>query len=313
MPLVSAIVPTRNRADLVALAVRSVLAQTMTDLEVVVVVDGPDLATEQVLAAFDDPRLRVLVLPEPRGASAARNAGVDVARGTWVAFLDDDDEWLPVRLERQLRMAEPDQRVLITSLARVETPHGTYVWPTELPAPAEPIDAYLFERRSWFLGAAFLQTSTWLLPRTLFQEVRFRPEGDPHDDWDFVIRLGNRHGARIVMVPEPLVVFRYEQPRPSLGRAAQWRQSFDWLDRMGDLVRPSADAGFCLAVAGASAAASGAWRAVPVVLARAFRRGRPTARQLLLFAAYWLVPQRLRRRIRAALSAATLRPASPAR
>jgi glycosyltransferase involved in cell wall biosynthesis len=312
MPLVSAIVPTRNRADLVATAVRSALAQTMTDLEVVVVVDGPDAATEQVLTAFDDPRLRVVVLPEPRGASAARNAGVDAARGAWVAFLDDDDEWLACRLERQLAVAEPGQRMLITSLARVETPSGTYIWPTELPDPAGRIDAYLFERRSWFLGAAFLQTSTWLLPRSLFQEVRFRPEGDPHDDWDFVIRLCNRHGARIVTVPEPLVAFRYEQPRPGLGRAGAWRDSLAWIDRMGELVRPSADASFCLAVAGASAAAAGAWRAVPVVLGRAFRRGRPTARQLALFASYWLVPQRLRRRIRAALSGATIRTVSPA-
>lgn len=310
MPLVSAIVPTRNRADLVVVAVRSVLAQTMADLEVVVVVDGPDVATEQALAGLDDPRVRVLVLPQPQGASAARNAGVDAATGEWVAFLDDDDEWLPQRLERQLAMVGAGERVLVTSRARVETPTGTYVWPTELPDPAGPIDAYLFERRAWFLGSAFLQTSTWLLPRALFQEVRFRPEGDPHDDWDFVIRLANRHGARIVTVPEPLVAFRYEQPRPSLGRTARWRDSLAWLDRMGDLVRPSADASFCLSVAGASAAAAGAWAAVPVLLARAFRRGRPTARQLALFASYWLVPRRLRQRLRAALSGASVRATS---
>lgn len=302
MPLVSVVIPTRNRPGIVTGAVRSVLAQTLTDLELVVVVDGPDPATEAALRAVADPRLRVVVGAAPIGASAARNRGADLAAGTWLAFLDDDDEWLPERLERMLRDADPAARVLLTCLCRVETPSGTYIWPTELPDPASTIDGYLFERRSWFLGAAFLQTSSWMLPRAFFQEVRFRPEGDPHDDWDFVIRLVNRHGGRVVTVPEPLVVFRYEQPRPSLGRDTQWAASLAWIERLGDLVRPSAHASFCLAVAGSAAAASGAWSAIPVVLRHAFRRGRPTGRQLALFASYWLVPSALRRRLRAALT-----------
>ena len=75
-PDVSVVVPTRFRPDLVIRAVRSALAQTHHNLEVIVVVDGPDAATWDALAAIDDLRLRVLMLPEPGGAPNARNAGV---------------------------------------------------------------------------------------------------------------------------------------------------------------------------------------------------------------------------------------------
>jgi glycosyltransferase involved in cell wall biosynthesis len=105
-PIVSVVIPTKNRPSLVDRAVRSVLCQTIESLEVVVVVDGPDPETEAVLAKITDARLRVVVLPASGGAPAARNAGFSGARGAWIALLDDDDEWLPNKLERQLHACE---------------------------------------------------------------------------------------------------------------------------------------------------------------------------------------------------------------
>ena len=97
MSLVSVVIPTLRRPKLVLRAVASVLNQTYEQIEVIVVVDGPDQATIDVLRTVKDPRMQVVVNPRSLTAAGARNVGVDHARGEWIAFLDDDDEWLPAR------------------------------------------------------------------------------------------------------------------------------------------------------------------------------------------------------------------------
>jgi GT2 family glycosyltransferase len=99
---VSVVVPAYNRAASVSRAVDSALAQTLTDIEVLVVDDASTDATAEVVGAYDDPRVRLFQHETNRGGSAARNTGIDHARGTYVAFLDSDDEWLPHKLEKQV-------------------------------------------------------------------------------------------------------------------------------------------------------------------------------------------------------------------
>ena len=103
--LVSVVLPTFNRAHLVGRAIASVLAQTAEDLELLVVDDGSIDGTADVLAAVRDPRIHRLRLDVNGGVSRARNAAIAVARGRWVAFLDDDNEWAPAYLARQLALA----------------------------------------------------------------------------------------------------------------------------------------------------------------------------------------------------------------
>ena len=91
LPWITAVIPTRDRADLVTRAVRSVLDQTYPNVDAVVVVDGPDPATVAILTAMNEPRLRVISLDANVGGSEARNIGVRRARGRWVALLDDDE------------------------------------------------------------------------------------------------------------------------------------------------------------------------------------------------------------------------------
>ena len=105
IPIISTIIPTRNRPDLVYRAVESALNQTWQSIEVIVVIDGPDDATVAALDRITDPRLKKILLPENRGVAAARNAGIQVAKGSWIALLDDDDRWLPEKLERQMKIA----------------------------------------------------------------------------------------------------------------------------------------------------------------------------------------------------------------
>lgn len=102
-PTVSVIIPTYNRAHVLGRAVRSVLNQTYQDFELIVVDDGSSDGTSEAVRAFADPPIRYLRHERNRGAAAARNSGIEAARGEYVAFLDSDDEWLPEKLKKQMK------------------------------------------------------------------------------------------------------------------------------------------------------------------------------------------------------------------
>jgi glycosyltransferase involved in cell wall biosynthesis len=105
-PEVTIVVPTRDRWDILSThALPSALGQEDVGLEVVVVDDGSQDRTAKGLQTAGDPRLRVIRHGESRGVSAARNSGIAAARGTWLAFLDDDDVWSPQKLRMQIDAA----------------------------------------------------------------------------------------------------------------------------------------------------------------------------------------------------------------
>src|SRR5438105_1920243 len=97
-PVVSVVLPTYNLAQLLPRAMQSVLDQSFRELELIVVDDGSTDATVDVVQAFQDPRVRLVRLPENRGVGPARNAGIAVARAPYIAFQDHDDLWLPEKL-----------------------------------------------------------------------------------------------------------------------------------------------------------------------------------------------------------------------
>jgi glycosyltransferase involved in cell wall biosynthesis len=104
-PRVSVAISTWNRAHLVGRAIRTALAQTFEDFELLVVDDGSTDATPEVLAGVNDGRLRLVRHERNHGISRTRNTSLGLARGEWLAFLDDDNEWAPDYLERQLAFA----------------------------------------------------------------------------------------------------------------------------------------------------------------------------------------------------------------
>ena len=105
-PKVSVIIPTFNRASILSRAVKSVLAQTYRNFELILVDDASSDDTEQVIRDFVDERITYYRHDHNGGASAARNTGLNNIRGEYVAFLDDDDEWLPSKLAEQVRVLE---------------------------------------------------------------------------------------------------------------------------------------------------------------------------------------------------------------
>ena len=229
MPLVSVVIPTRNRPQLVLRSVRSALQQSLTDIEVVVVIDGPDAATQEALAAVGDPRLRVVALQESVGGSEARNWGVRESTGTWIALLDDDDEWRADKLQLQLEIAERANSpyVLVFSRMLVRFADTEYVWPRRIPRSGETMSDYLFIRKSIGFGEGFLQTSSFFTSRKMFLEVPFRKGQQRFQDTDWLLRASSHPQAQVQVIDDPLVVY-YMNDQQTVSRKSDWEYLYRW-------------------------------------------------------------------------------------
>lgn len=104
--LVSVIIPTYNRANLIQQSVKSVLNQTYNNFEIIIIDDGSSDNTEEVINKLNDNRIRYIKHAVNKGASAARNTGIREAKGKYIAFQDSDDHWLPDKLEKQVKRIE---------------------------------------------------------------------------------------------------------------------------------------------------------------------------------------------------------------
>ncbi len=297
MPLVSVIIPTFGRPQLLARAINSVLSQSMTDFELIVVVDGDDSSTGLFLSTLKEPKLRSIVHSHKQGAGRARDTGVDASLGVWVAFLDDDDEWLPTKLEQQLAYA-PSQPAILMTLSKVMSSKDSSVQPADPFEGAQSIDEWLFDRRSWLKGGqSFLQTSSLMMPRLMFKELRFR-DTKQHEEWELVIRAVKQLDYALVTVREPLVIYHVPEQRASLSKTYTWTRSIEWINQLGDLISPRAYSGFCLTVAARSVANDQIYSAFFPLIKAAFLKGRPSTKQLLAFFLLWLLPEDLRNSIR---------------
>lgn len=129
--LVSIIMPSYNTAHLIRDTIDSVLAQTYTDWELLIIDDCSTDNTDEVVASIHDERIRYLNNDKNSGAAISRNRGLCEARGKWVAFLDSDDLWHPTKLEKQIRFMEDNgYHFSYTKYAEVDddgNPLGT-VW-----------------------------------------------------------------------------------------------------------------------------------------------------------------------------------------
>src|SRR4030042_1119324 len=162
-PCVSVIIPTYNRAALVAEAVASVLAQTWRDFEVLVVDDGSTDGTAAALAPFAG-QVTVLHRPSRGGVSAARNRGIAAARGQWLAFLDSDDLWLPEKLSRQWAFLEAHPKLLLCQTEETWVRRGVRV---NQPLSHRKVGGHIFLQS---LARCLVSPSAVLLHRLLIEE-----------------------------------------------------------------------------------------------------------------------------------------------
>ena len=214
-PRVSVVIPTFNRAELLGRAIRSVLAQTFRDFELIVVSDGSQDNTADVVSAIADARVTLVHLPVSGGPAKARNAGIARSRGEWVAFLDDDDEWLPTKLEAQLAEANgaADVGVVYCRMC-VQTPEEFRRPQAETDLPCGEITDDLLSESMIVMPSAFMVRRAALLQVDGFDESMNWAE-----DRDLWLRLAQA-GQQFAGVKEPLIVYH-------IGHKG--RLSMDWM------------------------------------------------------------------------------------
>jgi glycosyltransferase involved in cell wall biosynthesis len=232
-PHFTVVIPVFNRADRIATAIRSVLAQSEQDFEIVVVDDGSNDSPERAIAAFADPRITTF-RQDNRGGGAARNAGIDRARGQLIAFLDSDDCFLPHHLAAMRRLLDGTTDTVGYSPIVVDRGQGCrFVKPPRALGAGEHMASYLFCARG------FVPTIGLVIPRRLAQNVRYSETLPFAQDTDFAIRLFLA-GCGFRMAEEPGAVWtdRGDPKRVSARRSCSELQ--DWLESLAPLLPPRA-------------------------------------------------------------------------
>lgn len=200
-PKVSVIIPTYNSAHFIIEAVDSVLAQTFTDFEILVIDDGSKDNTKEVLAEKYGDSIQYFY-KENGGVSKARNFGIEKAKGKYVAFLDSDDAWIPEKLEKQIVALEqnPDKKACYASF---------YLCDEKL----NPLEINQSERKSdaltdlLLIGNVVATPSTVIAEKEIFQQVGgFDHELSQCADWEMWIRIATK--TEFIYVDEPLLKYR---------------------------------------------------------------------------------------------------------
>ncbi|VEP18896.1 Glycosyl transferase [Hyella patelloides LEGE 07179] len=299
--LISIVIPTRNRPHLVKRAIESAIAQTLKEIEIIVVIDGLDVATTTELENINDSRLRIIQLPISKGGAGARNAGVAEAKGEWIAFLDDDDQWLPQKLERQLAAAKRSQYNLpiISCSLTSRTPKGEFTYPRRFPKVDEPLSEYLLARNSFSFGEGLIQTSTIFTKKELLDRVPFQEGLAKHQDWDWLLKANTLADVGIDFVAETLAIWYCWQERQSTSSTSNWQQSLAWIRKNQNLVTPRAYSSFIMTQVSPQAAREKQWQVFWFLLQEAFDCGQPKPIDLILYFLMWFIPRNSRRSLRA--------------
>ena len=211
MPKVSVIIPTYNRADLLPRTINSVLNQTFTDFELFVIDDGSTDNTKEVIESFvkQDSRVKYLWQKNSGEASSPKNTAFKHCTGEYIAYLDHDDEWLPTKLEKQLKLFESSNdpklglvscNVLIVNKER-KLNKGVHVM-----LKYKSIDDLLLKA-----GDYAFSNSSVMIPRKVIEKVGNRDESlKLFEDQDFFIRTA-MNGYSLDFVDEVLIKYHIDE------------------------------------------------------------------------------------------------------
>jgi glycosyltransferase involved in cell wall biosynthesis len=187
-PSVTVIIPTYNRCLFLRDAIASVIAQTYTNWELIIVDDGSTDNTVDYIRSIPDPRIRIVAMPHSGNIAMLRNTGVKHSSGKWITFLDSDDMWVPQKLEIQLAALQKDTKqwcyggfeLMNETGAPIPIKSGTY----------HPFSGWIV--RKIIAYEASVTTCSVMLRRSLFDEIGgFNSDAGLfcHEDYEFILRL----------------------------------------------------------------------------------------------------------------------------
>lgn len=202
--LISVVIPTYSRNDMLKRAINSVLNQTYKNFEIIVVDDNPAesewrASTASMIAEYTDSRVRYIQNEKNMGGGLTRNEGIKVAKGEYIAFLDDDDEYVPERLEKQLKVfldSNNDKLALVYCYAKFINKDGSSTY-------SDRRDFHgncLYEAMEQNCIAA---TSQWMVKKDLLEAVGCFPDVPCKQDSQTILRL-LKNGYELEVIPEEL-------------------------------------------------------------------------------------------------------------
>jgi len=202
-PSISVIIPTLNRCAILPRALDSILSQTVLVDEIIVIDNG---STDRTIPMLESEYPRVIILNEKkRGVSAARNKGINYAKGTWIALVDSDDAWLPLKLEKQLQHSEKNQGHRLIHTDEVWYRYGKQVNQSK---KHEKSGGDIFEQ---CLRLCCISPSSTFIHKSLFEDIgRFDEDLPACEDYDLWLRICARE--EVLYVNEPLTVKHSDCP-----------------------------------------------------------------------------------------------------
>jgi glycosyltransferase involved in cell wall biosynthesis len=201
MPIISVIIPAYNAEKTIKETIQSVLNQTWQDFELLIINDGSQDATLEVIESIQDPRIKIFSYPNA-GSSASRNRGIAIAKGEYISFIDADDLWTADKLEAQYKaLQENSQAAVAYSWTDHIDESGQFL--RSGPQQSFTGDVYARLLLEDFIGNG----SNPLIRAQAFAEVGDFDESLAHsEDWDLWLRLAARY--HFVAVPSPQILYR---------------------------------------------------------------------------------------------------------
>lgn len=201
---ISVIIPTYNREETIKRSIASVLNQSYNDFELIIIDDCSTDNTKEIIQSFSDKRIIYKKLDRNMGGNYARNTGIKMAKGDYIAFQDSDDEWLPNKLKAQLKEIEETKADYCFCRFTKYKNNKTAVSPIKsfvMPDTEKEMFRLLFNGNQ-------ISTQTLLVHKKVFQDLAFDERLPRFQDWDFAIRMAE--SKKGTFAEEPLVNI-YEQ------------------------------------------------------------------------------------------------------
>ncbi len=240
VPFFSVIIPWHGNKEFLFRATKSLALQTETDFEIIIVCNGKAAGLVSQLQDWNElPKCRVVSCP-PADANLARNAGIDTAKGQWLALLDADDEFTPDKLSVMRRAIEASKADCYLSRGkRMRSTGNPIVFPASQFQSNENIAEYFFSR------GCNCSTTSIVVRKEIAQRIRFTPGLPKFQDNDFLIRA-QAGGANIKMLEDALFIWHDATEEGRISRRNDYNQQMAWAKSLAPAFTDKAFHAFCV-------------------------------------------------------------------